>query len=177
VERLSIRIMSIVAFVIVLITDVAYILLVDAQGPSPQPYIARFVAAYIAVMTALIAISMLSRPEIVRIRVAMRAAAAGGLFMLGFLAAFTIGPPLVIAGFLVLLALTRTARETRSRPAKLSGLVAAAVAAAVLLGGLEVAQRVVVCPEKGQAAGGGSGLITGPYQYECVDGVAHYHSG
>jgi hypothetical protein len=40
-----------------------------------------------------------------------------------------------------------------------------------------VAQRAIVCPEHGNSAGGGSGLITGPYQYECVNGVARYHGG
>lgn len=175
-ERRLVRITSIIAFVIVLGTVVVYIALINSQGVSNQPYIPRFVASYLAVMAALIVISLLSRPEVVRIRVSLRAAAAGGLFVLGFLAAFSIGPPLVLAGFFLLLALARTERPPRTRAARLSGLVAAAVAVAVLLAGLEVAQRVIVCPDQGSSAGGGAGLLTGPYQYECVNGVVHYHS-
>ena len=176
-ERRLVRITLIVAFVIALATNLLYITLINSQGASNQPYISRFVASYLAVMAALIIISLLPRPEIVAIRVTLRAAAAGGLFVLGFLAAFSIGPPLVLAGFFVLLALARTERVPRTRAARLSGVVAAAVAVAVLLAGLEVTQRLIVCPDQGTSAGGGSGLLTGPYQYECVNGVAHYHSG
>ena len=176
-ERLSVRIVSILAFAIVLATDVLYVVLINAQGQSAQPYIARFVGGYLAVMAALIAVALVPRPETVRIRVALRAAAAGGLLLMGFLASFSIGLPLVLAGFLVFFTLTRTARENRSRPARLSGLVAAAVAVAVLLTGLEVTQRLIVCPDEGTQAGGGSGLITGPYQYECNNGTMHFHSG
>jgi hypothetical protein len=174
-ERRLVRITSIVALVIVAASDVLYITLINAQGESKQPYIARFVGSYLAVMAALIGISLLSRPEIVAIRVPMRAAAAGGLFVLGFVSAFSIGPPLVLAAFFVLLALARTERPPRARAARLSGLVAAAVAVAVLLTGLEVTERVVVCPDTGTSVGGGSGLLTGPYQYECDNGRLTLH--
>src|SRR5216117_2537152 len=140
-EGRSVRVMSLVAFAIVLTTIVIYVGLINAQRASDQPYISRFVAGYMALMAAL--------PEIVPIRVAIRAAVASGLFLLGFLFSFPVGLAFVAAGFLVFFALRRTAREaTRSRPARLSGLVAAALAVAVLLVGLEVAQRVIVCPER-----------------------------
>jgi hypothetical protein len=142
-----------------------------------MPYIPRFIAGYLAVMAALIAIALAPRPEVAAIRVPLRAAAAAGLFVLGFLAAFSIGPPLVVAGFLMTLALARTVREPRRAVARLSGLVAAALAIALLLAGMEVTQRMIVCPDQGTSAGGGSGFLTGPYQYECNDGELHYHSG
>ena len=175
-EPPSIRVLSTVAFVLVTATDIFYITLINAQGPSSQPYISRYVASYVAVMAGLLVVALLPRPEIVPMRVAIRAAVAGGLFLLGFLFGVPLGMAFVIAGFLVFFALRRTARDTRSRPARLSGLVAAAVAVAVLLTGLEVAERIIVCPDKGNTAGGGSGLITGPYQYECANGVGHFHS-
>src|SRR5207245_5296625 len=90
-ERRSVLISSSVAFVIVLVADVVYVGLINAQGPSAQPYIPRFVAGYLAVMAALIAVAMLPRQEIETIRVPLRAAAAAGLLVMGFLAAFTIG--------------------------------------------------------------------------------------
>jgi hypothetical protein len=174
-ERRLVRITSIVAFVIALATDLLYIVLINAQGATDQPYIPRFVGGYLAVMAALIVISLPARPEIVAIRVPLRAAAAAGLFVLGFVAALSIGPPLVLAAFFVLLALARTERAPRTRVARLSGLVAAAVAVALLLTGLEVTQRLVVCPDTGTSAGGGSGLLTGSYQYECSNGRLTFH--
>ncbi|HKW59406.1 MAG TPA: hypothetical protein VJR46_06590 [Candidatus Dormibacteraeota bacterium] len=176
-ERRLVLWLSIIAFAIVLAVDVLYIALINSQGRSDMPYIPRFVGGYLAVMAAMIAVSLLPRPEVASIRVLLRAAAAAGLFVLGFLAALSIGPPLVLAGFLVTLALTRTAREPRKGVARLSGLVAAAISVAVLLVGLEVTQRLIVCPEAGTSGGGGSGFLTGPYQYECDNGVLRYHSG
>jgi hypothetical protein len=176
-ERRSVRIICLVAFVIVLATDLLYIALINAQGPSGQPYIPRFVASYLAVMAALIAVGLMPRPEAAAIRVPTRAAAAAGLLVLGVVAAFSIGTPLVLAGVLVTFVLSRTSREPRSRAARFSGLVAAALAVAVLLGGLEVTQRLIVCPETGQSAGGGSGFLSGPYQYECINGELKFHAG
>jgi hypothetical protein len=174
-ERRLIVVLSLVAFAIVVALDVLFIGLINSQGRSDMPYIPRFVASYLAVMAALIAVALVPRAEVAAIRVPLRAAAAGGLFVLGFVAAFTIGPPLVMAGFLVTLALNRTAREPRRRAARLSGLIAAAVAIAVLLAGLVVTQRLIVCPDSGTSAGGGSGFLTGPYSYECNNGRLTYH--
>ena len=176
-ERRLIVWLSVLAFAIVLTVDILYIALINSQGQSHMPYIPRFVGGYLAVMAALIAVALLPRPEVVPIRVVLRAAAAAGLFVLGFLAAFSIGPPLVFAGFLVTLALTRTARQPRKGVARFSGLAAAMLAVALLLAGLEVTQRLIVCPDSGESSGGGSGFLTGPYQYECNNGVLSYHSG
>jgi len=176
VERLWLRVVLIVAAALVALTDVLYIVIINAQGQTLQPYIPRFVGAYLAVSAAALVASVVPRPEIVRIRVALRAAAAAGLLALGFLAAFSIGAPLVIAGLLTTFALTRTARDARSRPARLSGIVAAALSVALLLGGLELSQRAIVCPAGSNQAGGGSSLILGSYQYQCVHGVLRFHS-
>lgn len=175
-ERLWVRGALLVAAVIVALTDLLYVVLINAQGESAQPYIPRFVGGYLAVVAAMVAVSMLPRAEIVRIRVALRAASAGVLLVLGFLAAFSIGVPLVAAGVLVTLALSKTAREVRSRPARLSGLVAAALSVALLLGGLELAQRAIVCPPGRNEAGGGASLILGSYQYRCANGELVSHT-
>jgi hypothetical protein len=173
-ERRLVLVTSVIAFVLVVATDVLYIGLVDAQGQSPQPYIPRFVGSYLALAAALIAVALLPRPEIAVIRIPLRAAAGGGLLVLGALTA--IGLPLVIAGILVTVALSRTAREPRTRAARLSGLIAAAISILVLLVGLEVTPRLIVCPDQGTSAGGGSGLLTGSYSYECSNGELHFHS-
>ena len=176
-ERRSVLIASLIAFAIVVGTDVLYVGVINIQGESERPYIPRFVAGYLAVMSALILIALLPRTEIAQIRGPMRAAAAGGLLVLGFLSAFSIGLPLVLAGIVMTFALGRTLREPRHGLARLSGLAAAVLAVTVLIAGLEVTERVIECPASGQVSGGGSGFFTGSYQYECVNGVAHFHSG
>ena len=168
---------SLAAFAIVLATDALYVAVINAQGPTdPMVYVPRFVASYLAVTAALIVIALLPRHEIAAIRVPMRAAAAAGLLVAGLIGAFSIGLPLVVAGILTTVALTRTTRLPGSRGGRLFGLVAAALAVGVLLGGLEVTMRVVVCPETGTSSGGGSGLVTGPYHYECDNGRLHWSS-
>lgn len=169
-ERRAVRVLSLLAFAIVLAVDVLYVNLINAQGPSDQPYIPRFVAAYLAVMAAMVAIALLPRPEVEGIRVALRATAAAGLFVLGFVAAFSIGPALVLAGFFVLLALIRTERRPRARVANVAAVLAAALSIVVLLVGLEVTQRWIVCAPGSTDSGAGTTLILGAYHYQCVDG-------
>jgi len=140
-ERLLIRVTSLVAFAIVLATDILYIGFIGAQGPDFQPYVPRFVASYLAVMAAVIAIALLPRREIVQIRIPMRAAAAGGLLTLGFLAAFSIGLPLVVAGVLTTVALTRTSRQPGTALRRLAGLGAALMAIGFLVAGVEITGR------------------------------------
>src|SRR5256712_13798494 len=134
-ERLLIRVTSLVAFAIVLATDILYVGLIGSQGQDFQPYVPRFVASYLAVMAALIVIALLPRPEIFAIRLPMRAAAAGRLVALGLPAALSIGLPLVVAGVLTTVALTRTSRRPGSALRRLAGLCAALFAIGPLLPG------------------------------------------
>ena len=168
---------SLVAFAIVLATDILYVTLINSQQPGdPAVYVPRFVASYLAVMAALIGVALVPAKEVAVIRFPMRSAAAGGLLALGIIAAFSIGLPLVIAGSLVGFALARTVREPGSLP-RWSGVVVALLAVAVLIGGFEVTQRLIVCPETGTMGGGGSGFVTGPYHYQCVNGQLNFQSG
>lgn len=169
------RVTSFMAFGLVVAADGLYVLIVNAEGPSARPYFPRFVEAFLAVMSALIVIALLRRRAIVAIRAPMRAAAAAGLFMLGVFLALSIGPALVVAGGLVTFALSRTERRPRRGPARLSGLVVAALTVGVLIAGLDVTQRLIVCPEQGQLFGSGSALLSGSYQYECNNGQLTLH--
>ena len=174
-ERSSVLITSLVAIAIVFTVDVIYVGVINSQGPPPDLYTPRFVASYLAVLGALVVVSLVPRHEIAVIRVPLRAAAAAGLLVVVFVSAFSIGPPLALAGFLVFFALVRTARPPGSVP-RWSGLVAAALAVVLLIGGFEVTQRLIVCPASGQLSVDGSGFVTGPYHYECVDGALHWRS-
>jgi len=168
---------SLVALAIVLATDILYVGLIEAQGPDPQANVPRFVASYLAVMAALIGIALVPRPEVAVIRFPMRAAAAAGLLSLGFIAAFSIGLPLVVAGGLTTVALARTSRQLSSRLGRLAGLAAALLAVALLIAGFEITGRWIVCPATGTASGTGSGFVTGGYSYECMNGELRIRSG
>jgi hypothetical protein len=90
---------------------------------------------------------------------------------------FSIGLPLVIAGAMAAAATARTMLGHRGMVSSLSALAAAVTAIAILIAGFEVTERLIVCPDHGSMGGGGSGFVTGPYQYECVDGKLTFHSG
>jgi hypothetical protein len=176
-ERPLVAVTSLVALVIVIATDVLYVAVINAQGSSdPMVYVPRFIASYLAVMAAMIGVALLPRREVVEIRVPLRAAGAGGLLVMGLIGAFSIGLPLVVAGILTTVALSRTASVPASRWTRLLGLAAAVLAVAVLVVGLEVSMRMIRCPETGTSVGGGSGLVTGPYSYECRNGQLHWTS-
>jgi hypothetical protein len=180
-ERPVVRVTSLVAFAIVLTTDILYVTLIIAQNqgsPTDTPYIPRFVASYLAVMAALIVLALVPRPEIEPLRFPMRAAAAAGLLGLGILAAMSIGLPLVAAGILVGVALGRTQLASGgSRMRRLAGVAAAVLSLAVGVVGLDVAGRAIVCPAVGTSSGGGAHLLGGSYQYECNNGELHWSSG
>ena len=178
VERRSVLISSLVAFAIVLAVDFLYVTLINAQGASDDmPYVPRFIAGFLALMAALIVIALMPRKEIVAVRVPMRAAAAAGLLGIGLLGAMTIGLPLVAAGILAAVALGRTDRVQGSWRRRLAGLLAAIASIAVLLVGIDAAERVIVCPQFGTSGGGGTYLLGGSYRYECNNGELHMTSG
>jgi hypothetical protein len=169
--------MAWLAVIIVLFTDVAYVLLIRAQGPGAlDVYTVPFVAAFLAVMAALLTTSLMLN-HMRAWRLVMRAAAAGGLLVLGVLALFSVGLPLVIAGALATAATVRPLRGPQITKASLSAVAAAVVAAVVLVGGFAITQRAIVCPAHGSAGGGGYAFLTGPYYYDCVNGRLTFHSG
>ena len=111
------------------------------------------------------------------VRLALRAAAAGGLLVLGVIAIFSFGLPLVIAGAMASGATVRTLRGPFVNPGSLAAVAAAAIAVALLVAGFEVTERMIVCPSQGTASGSGQGFVSGPYHYECVNGRLSFHSG
>jgi hypothetical protein len=139
VERVSVVVPSIVAAAAVLAIDVAYVALIILQGPGPNPYVPFFVSGYLALMAALIVVALIPRPEIAPLRLPLRAAAAGGLLVLGMLAALTIGLPIVIAGLLMVFGLVKT----RPAGSRWPGAVSASVAIAVLLVGFQLTEGLL----------------------------------
>jgi hypothetical protein len=171
------RFMTWMAVVIVLATGIAYSLLTRSQrSASLDVLIVPFVTAYIFLMAALLALSLTGELR-AGLRMPMRAAAAGGLLVLGILSLFSIGLPLVVSGALATGATVRALREPRVKSGMLTAAGAAVLAVALLVAGFEGAERYIVCPSTGSAGGAGAGLVSGPYYYDCIDGRLSFHSG
>lgn len=133
-ERTSVVLPSILAVVAVVAIDVLYVTLIAGQGGPQGSRVPLFVSGYLAIMAALVMLAVAPLPEIERFRVPLRAAAAGGLLVLGMIAAFSIGVLIVGAGLLVGFALART----KSRPAQWwTGVVATLISICVLLAGFQ----------------------------------------
>ena len=169
--------MTWIALILVLATDIAYVVLIRGQGAvAPDAYTVPFVAGYLLLLAALLMASLVRLPRPAW-RMPLRAGAAGGLLILGVLAIFSVGLPLVIAGALATGATVRTLRGPQVTRASVSAIAAAVLAVIVLVAGFEITQRLIVCPATGSSGGGGNGFVTGPYYYDCVNGRLAYHSG
>lgn len=177
IDTRAARLMTSFALVFALATDAVYLLLVLGQSSSrPDMATVVFIASYLIALAALLAASLLRRWGPV-VRLSLRAAAAGGLLVLGVLAIFSIGLPLLIAGAMATGATVRTLRGPFLTVPSISAVAAAVVAVVVLVAGFEITERMIACPAHGSSGGGGTGLVTGPYYYDCVDGQLTFHSG
>jgi hypothetical protein len=170
------RILVWVAIAPPLLMDALYLGLIRTQGGPPESYTVPFVSGYLLVMVCLLVASIALRLERAP-RAALRAAAAAGLIVLGVIAAFSIGLPILIAGVVALVAAVRTMAGPGWISPSLFGAASGLVAVAVLIAGFEVTERLIVCPAHGYMGGGGTGFITGPYHYQCVNGRLHWASG
>ena len=143
---------------------VLYIALIRAQGgpPPDTPLTVPFVACYLVAMALLLATSLMAP---FRIRPLLRAAPAAGLLVLGVLAAFSIGLPIVGLG---ILAASSAVLAIRAQPSGASVAAAAAVglaSIALLIIGLQIASTYIVCSPS-VSSGGTAGLF-GTSSYRC----------
>ena len=176
-ETRTLRRLVWIAIVIVAVTDIGYAAIIWSQQSNPSDgFRVLFVATYLALMAAMLGISLFEVPPIVRLRPALRAGAAAGLLVMGILAIFSIGIPIVVAGALSTGASIRSLAGRRL-PAVITEVAAAVLAIAVLVGGFEVTERLIICPARGLSGGSGYGLISGGYHWTCVDGRLEFGSG
>jgi hypothetical protein len=166
------RRLGLVVAIVVAAVDVLYLWYVGfvQSGTSDQPLRVPFVAAYLgAVAICALLSTMVSAGTW---RVALLAASASGLLVLGFFALFSIGLPLVVMGLLAVAALVEAIRSaTRGGLAAGASIAGAAAALLVLLAGLGITERIIACGP-GVVSGGGSGFLSGPYSYTCQNGRA-----
>ena len=146
--------------------DALYLAIVYFQGGPDPPGVLTvpFVAAYLAIMAALLGASL---PAPASAKLVLRAAASAGLLVMGVVAAFSIGLlVLVIAA----LSVAATVNLLGTRPKILIAAGAAALlAVAVLVVGLQVTSRYIVCPATG-SGGGTTGGLFGQESYQCDNG-------
>lgn len=176
-ETRTLRRLVWIAIVIVAVTDLGYVAIIWSQGSNPSDgFRVLFVAAYLALMAVMLGISLSDRPLIVRLRPALRAGAAAGLLVMGILAVFSIGLPIVVAGALATGASIRSLAGIRVRGV-IAEVAAAVLAIALLVSGFEATERLIICPARGLSGGSGYGLISGGYHWTCVDGRLEFASG
>jgi hypothetical protein len=172
------RTLVMIAAVLVVLGDAGYVLIVATQGAyPPDAFTVPFLAGYWLVMAAMLGLSLLARPRLAALRPALRAASAAGLLVTGVLGLFSIGLPMVIAGALATGAAVRTlAGRDRWRSVSIE-VIAAVIAIVVVVAGLELTARLILCPPHGSSGGSGYGLVSGGYHWQCVDGRLTFASG
>jgi hypothetical protein len=88
-ETRTLRRLVWIAIVIVAVTDIGYAAIIWSQQSNPSDgFRVLFVATYLALMAAMLGISLFELPPIVSLRPALRAGAAAGLLVMGILAIF-----------------------------------------------------------------------------------------
>ncbi len=176
-EGRTLRLMTWIAIVMVVVTAFGYVLIIRAQESSPADgFTVPFVAAYLALMAAMLGVSLREESLAVRLRPALRGGAGVGLLAIGVLALMSIGILLVVAGGLATAAAVMTLAG-RHWSTVIYEAAAALVALALLVAGFEVTGRLIICPAKGVSGGSGYGFVTGEYHWTCVDGHLDYRPG
>ena len=174
-ESRAVRVTVVIAIGVALLDDAAYVGLIASQSSrAPDVFTVPFVAAFIALTAALLAISLMGTPIVIRLRPALRAGAAAGLLVLGVLGAFSIGAPLLLAG-LIAAGVAIRSLVGGGVVAAASEVAAAAVVIALLVSGFEVTARLIYCPSDGSTMGGQwPGIVTHGFSWECVGGQVQF---
>jgi hypothetical protein len=133
----------------------------------PLPPRQAFVAIFIAIMAMAAALSVSASAA--RWRTPLLGLSAIGLLAMGYIAMFSIGLPLFVAGLLSLMALIVNLRAG-IRFALLKAAAGGLLALGIFLAGFELTAEAITCPARGFEAGDGSSLFRGPFHYTCVDG-------
>lgn len=151
-----------------------YLAIIRTQGEPSTPDVLTvpFVASYLVLMAFLLAASLFvplpARP-------ALRGAAAGGLFVMGTLALFSIGLAIVLVAALAVAATVLAIADRPGAKSVVSAVLAAVLAVAILVAGFEFSWHYLVCPPTGQQGGSTAGFVGDSVAYECDDGVLTVH--
>jgi len=160
--------------VVALVAIVAgYISIIQSQGgPAPSDVLTvPFVAAYLLLMVAILAVSLIERRTIKTLRPTLRAAASAGLVALGILAGFSIGPAIMIAALFAIAATVLSIIPAPRRATLIGAGIGALLSVGSLIFGLEVVWNIIICPPTGQS----SGTTATGINYDCDDGYLTVH--
>jgi hypothetical protein len=164
------RRVGLIVAIVVAVVDALYIWFVGfVQGAtSDMPWVLPFVAPYLGLLAVCALLSATGSSS--SWRIALLGASAGGLVVLGFLALFSVGLPLLVVGLVSIAALVRAIRgATKPRLATGASIAGALIAILVMLAGSEITDRVIAC-RPGVVSGGGTGFLTDSYSYTCQNG-------
>jgi len=172
-EGRTARVLVAVPVVALLAIVAGYIAMVAGQGgPGPSDVLTvPFVAAYLLLMAAILAVSLIERPTIKSLRPALRAAASAGLVALGILAGFSIGPAIMIAAAFAIAAAVLSMVSAPRRATYIGAAIGAVLSIGFLAFGLEVVWNIIICPPTGQS----SGTTATGVNYDCDDGYLTVH--
>ena len=134
-----------------------------------------FVALFIAVMV--IAAALAVRPSAASWRTILLGLSSVGLLAMGYLAIFSIGLPLLVAGLAVLVVLIGAVVASPQPAGVIRAAAGGLLALVIFFGGLELTAQAISCPAHGFEAGTGSSFFGGPYHYLCVDGKVTIRPG
>jgi hypothetical protein len=166
------RLLGVIAAIVVVTVDLLYVWYIEfvQSGVSDQPWRVPFVASYLGVLAICALLSAVVSGG--SWRVVLAGASASGLLVLGFLAVFSIGLPLVVMGLLTVAALVTTVKsEPHPGLAAGASVAGALVAVVVLLAGLGISERIIACSPRA-VSGGGTTFLSGSYSYTCQNGRA-----
>jgi hypothetical protein len=166
------RWLAVTAAIIAAVTDILYYGVVVGQGGhDPIRWRVPFVATFIAVLAMTAALSARSSSR--AWRPGLLGLGAIGLLAMGFIAIFSIGLPLLLAGALAFISLT----ASRQPAGLLKAGAGALIALVIFVGGFEFSERAIACAPTVVETGSGSGLLSGPYHYTCVNGKLTLYPG
>ncbi len=167
----ALRWVVLTAVIVACAVDLFYISqVVGPPGGRGYPLVWRpvFVASFIAVMVVAAALAV--RPSAAGWRVVLLGLSAVGLLAMGYLAIFSIGLPLLVAGLAVLVVLVGAVLTSRQPAGVLRAAAGGLLALVIFFGGLELTAQAISCPAHGFEGGTGGSFVRGPFHYICVAG-------
>ena len=164
------RVLTALAVIAIVAIVAIYPAIIRGQGgqPSDTPLIVPFVASYLALMAALLAVSLFTPAAW---RPALRGAASAGLVFMGVLAAFTIGLAILVAAAPAVASGVLAARARPGGTTTASSGVAVLLAVALLVAGFEFSWSYLVCPASGESGGSTASFLGRGSSYDCDNGV------
>ena len=167
------RFVTALAVLALVAIDAIYLIIVRQQGTDPsEPLVVPFVAAYIALMGALLVASLLTPPAWAP---ALRGGASAGLLVLGALSAFSIGLGVLFAATLAIAATVLALIARPGARSAVSTVLSALVVVALLVVGFQVAWSHLACPASGEGGGTTPSFFGQGSSYECNGGVLTVH--